>query len=62
MISVVVTRWSDGCVVVRFLFDSLLGVRLIVFRHLERIVNPCGALWRAKSHIAVDRCHVNQLL
>ena len=46
--SVVVTRWSDGCVV-RFLFDSLLGVRLIVFRQLERIVNPCGALWRAKS-------------
>ena len=45
---VVVTRWSDGCVV-RFLFDSLLGVRLIVFRQLERIVNPCGALWRAKS-------------
>ena len=29
--SVVVTRRSDGCVVVRFLFDSLLGVRPIVF-------------------------------
>ena len=24
-------------------------MRLVVFQQLERIVNPCGALWRAKS-------------
>ena len=24
-------------------------MRLVVFQQVERIVNPCGALWRAKS-------------